>query len=103
MVHREIELDEESDRILTDLAVDYDGDPGRALSDLLHSHQGLDLVAEESELVHAKSLAQQKERSEEDFREGRVTTWAEVKRQHGIDAKIASPGTDSPGASKRTR
>ena len=84
MVHREIELDEESDRILTDLAGDYDGDLGRALSDLLRTHQGLDLLAEEAELVHAKSLAQQKERSEHDFREGRVTTWAEVKRQNGL-------------------
>lgn len=84
MVHRKIDLDEESDRILTELATGYDGDLGRALSDLLHSHQGLELLAEESELLHAKSLAEQKERSERDFRVGRVTTWTEVKRQNGL-------------------
>ena len=45
---------------------------------LLHSHQGLESLAEEPELWHAKSLAGQRERSESDLREGRVTTWAEV-------------------------
>ena len=35
-----IELDEESDRILTELAGDYNGDLGQALGDLLQSHEG---------------------------------------------------------------
>ncbi|GEM_PF-1318200 len=84
MVHREIELDEESDRILTELAADYDGDPGRVLSELLRSHADLESVVEESEQLHAGSLARQKDQSERDFREGRFATWAEVKRQNGL-------------------
>src|SRR5437868_1509182 len=37
--------------------------------------------AEESEMASAEDLRGQKERSEQAFREGRVKTWAEVKRQ----------------------
>ena len=40
MVHRQIDLDEESDRMLTELAEEYDGDLGWALSELLQSRQG---------------------------------------------------------------
>ena len=84
MVHRQIELDEESDRILTELAGDYNGDLGQALGDLLHSHEVLEVFAAESEEAQGESLASQKERSERGFRAGRFVTWAEVKRQNGL-------------------
>ena len=73
MVHRQIELDEESDRILTELA-----------GDLLQSHEGMEGFAAESEEAQGQSLASQKERSERGFREGRFMTWAEVKQQNGL-------------------
>ena len=84
MVHRQIELDEESDRILTELAGDYDGDLGQALGDLLQSREGLEGFAAEFEEAQGQSLASQKERSERGFRAGRFVTWAEVKRQNGL-------------------
>lgn len=83
-VHRQIELDEESDRILTELADDYNGDLGRAPGDLLHSCEGLEEFVAESEEAQGQSLASQKERPERGFREGRFVTWAEVKRQNGL-------------------
>lgn len=49
MIHREIDLDEESDQILSSLAQDYNGDLGKALGDLLHAHQGIEALAEACE------------------------------------------------------
>ncbi|HYK63162.1 MAG TPA: hypothetical protein VEV85_27240 [Bryobacteraceae bacterium] len=44
MIHREIDLDEESDQILASLAQDYNGDLGKALGDLLHAHQRIEAL-----------------------------------------------------------
>ena len=41
MIRREIDLDEESDRILSGLAQDYHGDLGEALADPLQTHQSV--------------------------------------------------------------
>jgi hypothetical protein len=41
-------------------------------------------VLDESERVHHDSLVRQLERSERGFREGRSTTWEEVKRRNGL-------------------
>ena len=84
MVCRQIDLDEESDRILSGLARDYQGDLGRALGDLLHAHQSVEAFVEVCEEAHRDSLLIQKERGERGFREGRFTTWDEVKRRNDL-------------------
>ena len=81
MVRRQVELDEESDRILAALAEEYQGDVNKALAELLRTSKGLDTFAEQCEEAHHDALAAQKERSEREFREGRVTTWDEMKRR----------------------
>jgi len=84
MIKRQIDLDEESDRILSGLAQDYHGDLGGALADLLQAHQTVEAFVEECEEAHRDLLLTQKERSERDFREGRFTTWDEVKRRNHL-------------------
>jgi hypothetical protein len=42
MVSRHINLDEETDRLLADLAQDYKGDLSRALADLVYAHESLE-------------------------------------------------------------
>jgi hypothetical protein len=84
MVHREIEIDEEADRILTQLATNYEGDCGKALSDLLRASESIESFLDENEAIHRDSLLAQVERSERGFREGRFTTWEEVKRRNGL-------------------
>lgn len=84
MVRREIEVDEDTDRMLTKLASEYDGDLSQALTDLVRSHQELEAFAEESEAAHQKRLHDMRDRSETDFREGRTLTWEEVKARNGL-------------------
>jgi hypothetical protein len=45
MVSREIQIDEETDRLLSDLAKDYEGDLGLALTELVHARDGLQSFA----------------------------------------------------------
>ena len=84
MIRREIDLDEESDRILSGIAQDYHGDLGGALADVLQAHQSVEAFAEECEEAHRDSLLAQKERGERGFREGRFTSWDEVKRRNDL-------------------
>ncbi len=84
MVHRQIDLDEESDTILSGLAQEYQGDAGKALADLLHTREALEAFVEECEESHQESLLVQKERSERGFREGRFTSWNEIKQRHNL-------------------
>jgi hypothetical protein len=84
MIHREIDLDEESDQILSSLAQDYNGDLGKALGDLLHAHQGIEPLAEACEEGRRDELLTQKERTERDLHRGRFTPWEEVKRRHNL-------------------
>ena len=81
MVRRQIDLDDESDRILSGLAEEYHGDLGRALADLLSAHQNIEVFVEECEEANRDFLVAQKERG---FRESRFTTWDEVKRRHDL-------------------
>ena len=81
---RQIDLDEESDRILSGLAQDYEGDLGQALSDLLQAHLSVEAFMDECEEAHRDSLLAQRERGERGFREGRFTTWDEVKRRNNL-------------------
>ena len=84
MVRRQIDFDEETDRMLAELARDYEGDLGRTLSELVHAHESLETFVEESEEVHRASLLAQVERAERGFRAGRFTTWEEVKRRNRL-------------------
>jgi hypothetical protein len=84
MVRRQIELDEDSDRILSGLAQDDHGDVGAAIADLLQAHQSVEAFVEECEDANRNSLLVQKERAERGFREGRFTTWDEVKRHNDL-------------------
>ena len=84
MVRREIEIDEDTDRKLTELASEYDGDLSQALTDLVRSHQEPEAFADESEAAHEKKLRDMRDRSEADFREGRTLTWEDVKARNGL-------------------
>ena len=84
MVRREIEIDEDTDRILTELASEYEGDLSLALADLVHSREGLEEFAERSEAAHEHALRTMRNRSEADFREGRTVTWEDVKAANGL-------------------
>jgi hypothetical protein len=84
VVRREIELDEETDRILAELAQSHDGNPGKALADLIHAHESLEAFVEQCEEAHKGSLNAQLERAKNDFRGGRFTTWDEVRRRNHL-------------------
>lgn len=84
MVRREIEIDENTDRILTELASEYKGDLSQALSDLVHVYEGLEAFAEHAEAARENTLRAMLERSEADFREGRILSWDDVKTRSGL-------------------
>ena len=84
MVTRYIEIDEETDRMLSELAEDYQGDLGQALSELVHARGELGSLADDSEAAERENLQAQRERAERGFREGRFTRWEDVKRQNGL-------------------
>ena len=83
-MRREIEIDEETDRIFTNLATDYKGDLSLALADLVHARAGLEELAERSEAAHENALRALRDRSEGDFREGRTVSWEDVKANNGL-------------------
>jgi hypothetical protein len=84
MVSRQINLDEETDQILADLAQDYKGDLSKALTDLVHAHESLEAFVAGCEDGNRESLLAQVERAERGFREGRSTSWEEVKRRNQL-------------------
>jgi hypothetical protein len=84
MVRREIEIDEDTDRVLTELASEYRGDLSLALADLVHARKWLESFADESETANESALRTMRDRSEADFREGRTRTWEEVKARNGL-------------------
>jgi hypothetical protein len=84
MVRREIEIDEDTNRLLTELAVEYEGDLSSALADLVHAREGLEEFAERSEAAHESTLLTLRDESEADFREGRTVTWENVKARNGL-------------------
>jgi len=47
MVRREIEIDEDTDRLLNELASEYNGDLNSALADLIRSYEGIEALAEQ--------------------------------------------------------
>ncbi len=56
----------------------------RALADLVHAHESIETFVEQCEEAHRAALLAQVVRSERAFREGRVTTWDEVRRRHRL-------------------
>ena len=84
MIRHEIELDDDTDRILADIAGDYPGGINEAVAELVRSHAGIEDLVEQCEEAHADSLQQQRDRAERGFREGRFTMWDEVKRRNGL-------------------
>jgi len=84
MVRREIEIDEDTNRLLTELASEYEGNLNLALADLVHAREGLEEFAERSEAARENALRDLRDRSEADFREGRTVTWEDVKARHGL-------------------
>jgi hypothetical protein len=84
MARREINLDEETDRILEEFAREYEGGPDEALADLLHAHESIETFVEQCEEAHRETPLAQLEGGARGFREGRSTSWDEVKRRNSI-------------------
>jgi len=84
MVRRQIEFDEDTDRILAELAREYQGDLGKALTDLVHAHASVATFVEQCEEAQRGALLAQRERAERGFAEGRFTSWEDVKRRNRL-------------------
>ena len=84
MATRKIELDEHASEILDSMARAYGGDDSVAISDLLRAHETIESFLDELEVSHSEGLAAQKERAERGFREGRFTSWQDIKRENGL-------------------
>lgn len=83
-MRREINLDEETDRILEEFAQEYEGGPDEALSDLLHAHKSIETFVEQCEEGHRETLLEQLEPGKRGFKEGRAASWDEVKRRNNL-------------------
>ena len=84
MVRREIEIDEDTDRILTELAAQHDGNLSEVLADLVHAHEGLEAFVEASEAVQGSALRTIRDQAEKDFAEGRGVPWEKLKADNGL-------------------
>ncbi|MGO4882949.1 MAG: hypothetical protein ACLP59_19335 [Bryobacteraceae bacterium] len=83
-VVRQIDFDEDTDRILTELAEEHQGNLGEALTDLVHAHAAIEAFLEECEEAQGMPLRTQVERAESGFSEGRFTDWEDVKRRNRL-------------------
>jgi len=81
MARREIDFDEDTERILADLAGECEGDLNKTLADLVHAHACLETFAAGCEKAEGASLLAQRERAERGFDEGRFTSWEDVRRR----------------------
>jgi hypothetical protein len=84
MIRREIEIDEDTDRILTELASEYKGDLSQALTDLVRARTGLEGLAERSEAAQESTLRSLRDQAAADFRDGRTVTWEDVKTRNSL-------------------
>ena len=84
MVARKIELDDDASKILDSMASAYGGNESLAISELLRAHETIESLLDRLEAGQDAALAAQKERAERGFREGRSTSWQDVKRQNGL-------------------
>jgi low affinity Fe/Cu permease len=83
-VTREIVLDEESNRILESLSEAYGGDPSEVIRELLQSCGVAESNLDAVEQTHADELRRQRDRSEQEAREGEGVPWTELKRRCGL-------------------
>jgi hypothetical protein len=84
MARLQIEIDDDTNRRLTELASEYEGDLSLALADLVHAHDALEEFAQHAETVHENALGDLLDRAEADFRENRTVPWDEVKARNGL-------------------
>jgi hypothetical protein len=84
MVRRAIEIDEDTDRLLGELASQYDGDLSLAVSELVQAYKGIEGLADRSEEAVEDALHVLRDKAEADFREGRTLTWEQVKARNGL-------------------
>jgi hypothetical protein len=84
MVNLQIQVDEDTGRVLAELAGNYEGDFGRALADLVHAYESIEDFADEAESINQSALSAQLVHADRGFREGRSTNWDEVKRRNRL-------------------
>ena len=84
MVSRLLNLDSEADRILSLVAGDYEGDPGRAVSELLLAHESIESFLDEFEAANAAELIRQRDHAARDLEQGLGISWDQVKRENGL-------------------
>jgi hypothetical protein len=84
MVRRQIELDDETDRQLEELAQEYEGNLGQALAGLLRTRDNVESLLDEHEERHRDVLLTQRDRAEAGFQPDRATPWAEIKRRNSL-------------------
>lgn len=84
MVTRQIQLDDETDLHLRELAEDHAGDLGLAVTELVNMRSILEDLAAASEAAIGSPLISQIKRAEEQIAQRRVVPWAELKRRHGL-------------------
>jgi hypothetical protein len=84
MVLRQIEFDEETDRGLSDLARDHDGNVSQALAELMRTRESLESFLDQCEDAHRAELRRQLEDSERDFRSGNTVPWRDMKHRNHL-------------------
>jgi hypothetical protein len=80
----ELLIDDETDELLTALAEKHNCDKAEVLQVIARANSLTEAELEEVEAANGASFAEQVERSEKGFREGRFTTLEEVKRRAGL-------------------
>ena len=76
--------DEDTNRLLTEFASEYEGDLGFALADLVRAREGLEEFADRGEAAQEDALRAQRDKSEAGFQENRTVTWNDVKARNGL-------------------
>jgi hypothetical protein len=84
MVRREIELDEETDEILTGLASQSGDNVGVILAEIVQSHAGIEELVSLCEETNEDALRRQRDQSEREFREGKIVAWDDLKKRNGL-------------------
>jgi hypothetical protein len=84
MVERQIQLDEDASLILDSISEAYGGNPSLAISELLRANEMIESFLDDLDASDPTKLEIQKQRAERGFREGRSTSWDEVKSQNGL-------------------
>lgn len=84
MIRREIEIDEATDRALTDLASEFHGNLGEAIAELVYGREDVESFAERSEAAQGDALRTLRDSAEDDFRAGRGVAWQDVKARSGL-------------------